>query len=158
TFPPIPTSNETLRRLINRYAELEAVNSMPFTVYREISRAMNVSDAVEIERIEWQGAGYAVAKDAAGNAPASGAETLPGSKELAILQGTLLLGNESNPRQILAVFNQFVAALKLNPKLEIEVLQQPFDIESAKPLKGGDAVLDARQTHAFKLQIKLAGV
>lgn len=157
TFPPIPTSNETLRRVINRYTELESIKGTPFVFYREISRALQEADAVEIERIEWQGASLAAAKEAAGNVSTPATETLPAGKESAILQGTLRLGNESNPRHILAVFNRFITTLKLNSRLEIEVLQQPFDIESVKSLKGGDAVLDARQTYAFKVLIKLAG-
>lgn len=157
TFPPIPTSNETLRRVINRYVELENVRSTPITLYREISRAMHSTDVVEIERIEWQSASFTTAKGASSSSPAASGETQSNEKDVAILQGTLHLGNESNPRHILTVFNRFIAALKLNPKLEIEILQQPFDIESAKSLKGGDALLEAKQVHEFKMQIKLAG-
>jgi hypothetical protein len=54
----------------------------------------------------------------------------------------LRLGADSNPRQVLAVFNRLVDALERNPQLQVEVLQQPFDVESGKPLKGGDAALE----------------
>ncbi|HMW18835.1 MAG TPA: hypothetical protein PKN13_02990 [Accumulibacter sp.] len=154
TFPPIPTSNETLRRVIKRYAELQNASGTPMTVYREISRALQTAEAIEIEGIEWRNSPVEAAKGTAPNPSSPGSELTLTQKETAVFRGTLSLGVNNNPRQILAVFNQFISTLKLNPKLQVEVLQQPFDIESAKSLKGGgDDALEAKQTRAFKVQI-----
>jgi hypothetical protein len=80
----------------------------------------------------------------------------PVASETAIVHGKLRLGQESNPRQVLAVFNRLVEALKRHPKLQVEVLQQPFDVESGKSLKGGDAAVEDQQPRSFKLQIRRA--
>lgn len=40
SFPSIPTNNETLKRLIDRYVELEKGHAAPDGLFREISRAM----------------------------------------------------------------------------------------------------------------------
>jgi hypothetical protein len=45
TFPPIPTSNESLRRVIDRYHELEQGSSSPEYLWREISLALRDAGA-----------------------------------------------------------------------------------------------------------------
>jgi hypothetical protein len=54
---------------------------------------------------------------------------------------------------LLAVFNQLVDALKANPKLQVNVIQQPFDIESGKSLKGGDTTVEDDKPRSFTIQI-----
>ena len=49
---------------------------------------------------------------------------------------------------------EWVELLKTNPKLQVTVLQRPFDIDSAKSLKGGDITLDDHQPRSFSLQLK----
>jgi len=44
-------------------------------------------------------------------------------------------------------------ALKANPKLQIDVLQRPFDIESGKALRGGDTTLEDNKPRSFAVQI-----
>ncbi|MEF8711629.1 MAG: hypothetical protein V5B38_23500 [Candidatus Accumulibacter propinquus] len=153
TFPPIPTSNESLRRVINRYVELENASTSPAYLWREISRALHDAPSIELDGIEWKAGGTQPPRaplgvEAQRNEP-------PGvEREIAVVHGTLRLGAESNPRQVLAAFKGLVDALELNPQLEVEVLQQPFDVESGKPLKGGDATVADSQPRAFKVQIR----
>ena len=78
---------------------------------------------------------------------------MPGDSEAAIVSGTLRLGSNANARQMLRAFDDLVEALKANPKLRVEVLQRPFDIESGKSLKGGDTTLESNMPRAFSLQI-----
>ncbi|WP_313950800.1 hypothetical protein [Accumulibacter sp.] len=152
TFPPIPTSNETLRRVIDRYAELEKSSISPAPLYREISRALDGAAAVELDGIEWKVS--AVRSSPASASPdALSYDALTGGTETAIVRGTLRLGVESNPRQVLAVFKRLVDKLKFNPELEVEVLQQPFDVESGKSLKGGDTAFEDELPRSFKLRI-----
>lgn len=154
TFPPIPTSNENLRRVINRYVELENASTSPAYLWHEISRALHDAPSIELDGIEWKAGGTQPPR-----APLVGVEVQrnepPGvEREIAVVHGTLRLGAESNPRQVLAAFKGLVDALKLNPQLEVEVLQQPFDVESGKPLKGGDTTVADSQPRAFKVQIR----
>lgn len=151
-FPPIPTNNETLRRVIDRYAELEKRSATPNGLYHEISRALNIAPAAEINAIEWSVGGGEFSKAAAAN-QTSAAAAVPNDSEAAIVHGSIRLGANANPRQMLGVFNSLLAALKSNPKLQVEVLKRPFDIESGKSLKGGDTTVEDNKPRSFSLQI-----
>ena len=73
--------------------------------------------------------------------------------EEAIVRGTLKLGPNTSARQMLSAFNVLLDALKANPKLQVEVLQRPFDIESGKSLKGDDITVEDNKPRAFSLQV-----
>lgn len=152
TFPPIPTNNETLRRVINRYSELEKKTASPEGLYQEISRALQAAPQVELDSIDWKVGGASTPGSSAANPPA-GASAIADDSEAAIIRGTLKVGPNTNARQLLAVFNQLVNALKTNPKLQVNVLQQPFDTESGKSLKGGDTTVEDDKPRTFSLQI-----
>jgi hypothetical protein len=152
TFPPIPTSHETLRRIIDRYVELENRSATPDTLYHEISRALQAAPAAELDSIDWKvGSVDSSAVKATGQASAT--SPLPEDSETAIVRGTLKLGPNANARQMLNAFNVLVETLKSSPKLQVVVLQRPFDIESGKPLKGGDTTLEDNKPRSFSLQI-----
>ena len=152
TFPPIPTNNETLRRVIDRYAELEKQSATPDGLYHEISRALQAAPAAELDSIDWRiGGSDAASGKPAGSASAPGA--LAKDSEEAIVRGTLKLGPNTSARQMLSAFNVLLDALKANPKLQVEVLQRPFDIESGKSLKGGDITVEDNKPRAFSLQV-----
>lgn len=148
TFPPIPTNNETLRRVIDRYQVLEQKSASPELLYHEISRALQAAPTVELESIDWKLGGITPS-------PGTSAGSIAADEgiETAFVQGTLRLSQNTNARQLLAVFNHLVDALKANPKLQINVLQQPFDIESGKSLKGGDTTISEDKPRSFSIQI-----
>lgn len=152
TFPPIPTNNETLRRVINRYLELEKKTAGPEGLYHEISRALQIATQVELDGIDWKTGGAASPGSNGANLPA-GATAVADDSETAVVRGTLKVGANANARQLLAVFNQLVDALKANPKLQVTILQQPFDTESGKSLKGGDTAVEEDKPRTFSLQI-----
>ncbi len=152
TFPPIPTNNETLRRIIDRYLELERMSTSPGGLYREISRALQAAPAAELESIDWKVGGLdAATVKAAGQE--SAASNIAGDSEAVLVRGTLKLGANANARQMLGAFNHLLDALKANPKLQVEVLQRPFDIESGKSLKGGDTTLEDNKPRSFSVQV-----
>ncbi len=153
TFPPIPTSNENLRRVINRYSELEKGSTSPEYLWRAISRALQDAASVEIDAIEWKLGDVQLSRASPGAEP-NRSEPPRADGETAVVRGTLNLGQDSNPRQVLAAFNRLLEALKRDPKLNVDVLQQPFDVESGKSLKGGDATVEDTQPRSFKLQIR----
>lgn len=151
SFPAIPTTNENLRGAINRYTQLEQANTSPEGLYREISRALQAAASVELEAIEWKaGVVSSIAPAAPRGNPTQNDE------ETAIVRGTLRLGGDSNPRQVLEALHRLVDALRQNPKLVVEVLQQPFDVESGKLLKGSDADVEGNEPRSFKIQIRVA--
>ncbi|MBL0207204.1 MAG: hypothetical protein IPP84_04260 [Propionivibrio sp.] len=152
TFPPIPTNNDTLRRIIDRYVELEKKSSSPETLYYEISRALQLAPEIELDSIDWEvGSREASANPSTGQT--STGNSMPRDSETVIVRGTLKFGSSANARQILEAFNRLVEALRSNPKLQVNALQQPFDIESGKSLKGGDTTVEDAKPRTFSLQV-----
>lgn len=152
TLPPIPTDNETLRRLMDRYAELSNKSADPAGLYREISRALQTAPAVNLDSIDWRIGGSESASVSNAGQKAS-ANAVPDDSESAIVRGTLKSAGNANPRQLLSTFNHLVEALKTNPNLKVDVLQRPLDIESGKSLKGSDIALNDEKPHSFSIQI-----
>jgi hypothetical protein len=152
TFPPIPTNNETLRRVIDRFIALERNSSTPDRLYHEISRALHAAPPAELESIDWS-VGGAASSGRANAGQAAGALQIDDTSETAIVRGTLRPGANATARQLLAVFNQLLDALKANPKLQVGVLQRPFDIESGKSLKGDDTTVEDDKPRTFSIQI-----
>ena len=148
TFPPIPTDHETLRRVIDRYLALEKKSATPDGLYREISRALNDAPAVELDSIDWQ-----VGGSDAGRGAGQAAASVAADSEAAIVRGTLKLGANASARQMLGAFNVLLESLKANPKLQVTVLQRPFDIESAKSLKGDEITVEDDKPRSFSLQV-----
>lgn len=153
-FPPIPTTSDNLRLLINRYLELAKGSRSPDILWREISQALQADPSVELDGIDWRMAAPTSADAVAGEPQTSEASVADG--ELAIVRGTLRVGPNSNRRQVLAAFNRLLAALQRNPSLTVEVLQQPFDIESGKLVQGGDTSADEGRLPSFTLRIRRA--
>ena len=151
TFPPIPTNNETLRQVIDRYVAIDKGTASPIGLYRELSRALQSAPAAELDALEWRVGGIDAATGQAANS-AYAASAVSDDSETLIVRGTLKTGT-SNARQTLAAFNTLIDALKANPKLQVVVLQSPFDIESGKSLKGSDTAVDDNRPRAFSLQI-----
>lgn len=147
SFPPIPTSNETLRQIMNRYTELESGGASPEKIYRNISAALSKSPAIDIEAIEWKAAAVA------GEQPASNTTNTPPAGQTALLRGTVNLGIRATPRQILFAFEQFVGALGTSPRLTVKVIQQPFDTDSGKSLRSGNEAITDTGSRPFSLEI-----
>ncbi len=155
TFPPIPTTNETLRRIIDRYAELEKNAATPDGLFHVISRALQGAPAAELESIDWRVGGIDTAASATGNTVGQTIQpvSIPPGSEAAIVSGTLRLGANASPRQMLQAFDRLLDALQADTNLQVTVLQRPFDIESGKSLKGSDTTVEDNQPRNFGLQI-----
>ena len=77
-------------------------------------------------------------------------DVAPGDRYVLCSDG---FSNMVGPGQMLAVFDQFIAALKTNPNLQIAVQKRPFDIEPGKTLKNEDTSVEDRKPRSFSLQI-----
>ena len=152
TFPPIPTDNATLRRIIDRYVALEKLSSSPDSLYYEISRAMEAVPEAELDSIDWE-VGNSESRAIELTKQTAVANAVPNDSEAAVVRGTLRFASSANARQILGAFNRLVEALKANPKLHVDALQQPFDIESGKLLKGADTAHEDNKPRSFSLRI-----
>ena len=136
TFPPMPVDNDTLRQVINRYQAMERLPATPREFYLLLSRALEATPQVELETIAWQRGGPGADSNGSGSA---GTTAPSEGDESALVRGSIPTGSQANPRQVLAVFERFLAALRQQPGLQVNVQQQPFDVESGKSLKGGSS-------------------
>lgn len=136
TFPPMPVDNDTLRQVINRYQAMERLPATPREFYLLLSRALEATPQVELETIAWQRGGPGADSNGSGSA---GTTAPSEGDESALVRGSITTGSQANPRQVLAVFERFLAALRQQPGLQVNVQQQPFDVESGKSLKGGSS-------------------
>ena len=151
TFPQLGIDNETLRRVTDRQKELLTQQRAPSAPFQQVSRAMNEMPNLHLESVEWK---------LGDNAPTTNSPTrnsigelLKSKNEVVILRGTIRLGPTSTARQTLATFEHFVDLLRVDRDNEVSVLQQPFEIESGRALRGGDAANESTQPRQFAVQI-----
>lgn len=150
TFPPMPASKEALRAAIDRFEELEKRSALPESLYRVISRALEASPRIELERIQWQLSSHpdeALAPSTDRSKPATAAAP-PGTAmyEIAIVHGQLPASMAADKRGQLETVNAFADTLRRNAGLRVSVQRMPFDIESGKSLKSaGDSEQAAAQ-------------
>ena len=151
TFPQLGIDNETLRHVTNRQSELLKQQRLPDDAFHLVSRALDDVPTVHLDAIEWRFGDLAPA----GSQPASGKPaTLPsGNTETITLRGQIRLGSSATPRQTLATFEHFVELLRVDRSNDVTVVQQPFETESGRALRGGDAESENTQPRQFTVQI-----
>ncbi|MDP2883308.1 MAG: hypothetical protein Q8N89_17230 [Azonexus sp.] len=142
TFPQLGMDNNTLRRVTGRYGELLAQQRQPTPSYRMISHVLDRMPAIVLEGIDWKfGQNFRLTVGVPGREP-----------EITTVRGSIHL-ERATTRQTLAVFDQFVDALRADPANTINVLQRPFDIESGRALRGGDGLDEETQPRQFAVEI-----
>lgn len=148
TFPQLGIDNDTLRRVTDRQRELLKQQRLPDEAFRSVSRALNEVPNIYLEAIEWTSGD-------ASPAPGQGkpARMPGGNSEAVMLRGVVQLGQSATARQTLATFEHFVELLQVDRANEVSVVQQPFDIESGRALRGGDAESESSQPRQFAVNI-----
>ena len=151
TLPSIPTDNGTLKRIIDHYTSQEKRSITPTSFYHEISRALQTEPAVELDSLDWEIGGADSAREA--GKPRAESKAVPEDSESIVVHGTLRLAPDADTRQLLSTFNRFVGRLKSDEKRQVNILQQPFDIESGKSLRSGDTKLEDSKPRSFRVQV-----
>ena len=149
-FPQLGIDNATLRQVTSRHAELSRQQRLPDQALQRLSRAMDQMPQITLDSIEWQ-VGRGPAETAAG--PVALGE---GSDEVTRLRGTIQLDPAATPRQVLATFASFVDLLRIDPDNSLRVLQQPYDMEPERPLRGGDGEQQNPDRRPFAVEITRA--
>jgi len=142
TFPQLGIDNDSLRRLTGRYGELLRQQRQPGPAYAQVSRVLDRMPAIVLEGIDWKNGQ---------NLPSTVAFAAD-SPEITTVRASVRL-ERADTRQTLAVFEQFVAALKAEPGVTVKVLQRPFDVESGTALRGGDGIDEAAPARPFAVEI-----
>lgn len=143
TFPQLGIDNDTLRRLTTRQAELALLQRQPGAAYVLVSRALDASPYIVLEGIDWR----------IGRPGPPGSIEIAGSEEVTTVRGAIRTEANATPRQILARFEAFADLLRADPACTINILQQPFDLESGRALRGGDSEDASNQPRQFVVEI-----
>jgi hypothetical protein len=158
TFPPMPTSTDNLRAVMNRFDDLEKRSASIEPLYHTVSRALGEAPKVDIERIQWQlsgnpDEGIKFLADPRKTAPAPAAAGGNGMHEIAIVYGLLPASMAADQRGQLETVNAFADALRKNAALKVTVQRMPFDIESGKSLKSSSEAEQAAAQLKFVIHL-----
>jgi hypothetical protein len=158
TFPPMPTSTDNLRAVMNRFDDLEKRSASIEPLYHAVSRALGEAPKVDIERIQWQlsgnpDEGIKFLADPRKTAPAPAAAGGNGMHEIAIVYGLLPASMAADQRGQLETVNAFADALRKNAALKVTVQRMPFDIESGKSLKSSSEAEQAAAQLKFVIHL-----
>jgi hypothetical protein len=147
TFPQLGIDNATLRRLTDQHAALGQQQRPPEPALRRLGQVLEQMPAIILDRLDWR-IGREVAGNASGNASA-----IDSHGETTIINGHVQLAPTASTREVLTLFNEFVERLRNDPDNTVRILQRPFDMESGRPLRGGDDVGEAGLAQPFMIEI-----
>ena len=154
-LPPMPTSLKNLRAVVARYEGMEARTAAPDAMMLHISRALDASPQIEIERIDWETTAHP--DDPTQDLRRIGAhrrqQPQTGLYAVATIAGTLPQVDAGNQRAMLQAVNDFASELSRNADLRVSVLRMPLDVESAKTLRGGGGI-DAVAVEAPRFSVR----
>ena len=148
-FPKLPTTIDNLRVTMQKWGVLTKQSSSPDRLIAEVSRAVDVSPKIDIDRIHWslsvnpkeklKDAGAARATGgAAPTQPATG-KPAPGGAilyEVVEIGGRVMGVKTSDYRSITLTVNEFLDALRARPGVEVLQAKMPFEIGSQTRLSG----------------------
>jgi hypothetical protein len=158
-LPPMPTAMENLRAVVARYDAMDARSATLQPLLVRISRALDASPEIEIERIDWEMTGQP--EQASRNPRRAGAGTTASAatQDLyasATLEGTLPRAEAGNQRAMLQAVNRFAGELRRDPALRVSVLHMPVDVESATTLRSGGGPDRVAEVPHFSLRVSYA--
>jgi hypothetical protein len=150
-FPKLPTTTENLRVTMQKWGLLTKRSAAPDRLIVDVSRAVDASPKIEVDRIHWTLAlnpkdrikDAAAARPPAGGTqpaptPAAGAPgaTGDGLHEVAELNGKVMGIRASDYRSINLAITEFVDVLRKRPGVEVLQVKMPFEVGSQTRLSG----------------------
>jgi hypothetical protein len=152
-FPAMPTSLENLRAVTGRFTALETRSAPPQALLTRISRAMDATPEVEIERLDW-----ALSTNAEDLSPApqpsGAAATARTMLSIATINASLPRADREDQRAVIDTVNGFAEELRRDGSLTVAILRQPLDVESASTLRGGGE--NAARSDVPRFQIRVS--
>lgn len=160
TFPPMPTSTENLRAVINRFDDLEKRSAPIEPLLLSISRALDNVPKADIERIQWQlggnpdEGGGSSSEGRKGGAPVAAGDKSAGAMHaIALVHGLLPASMATDQRGQIETVNAFADGLRQDPSLKVAILRLPFDVESGKSLKSSEEAERGLSQLKFVIQV-----
>lgn len=161
TLPPMPVSADRLRAVVGSFDEIEKHSPPISATLRLISKALDSSPMVDIQRIDWLPTPNAM--DTAASAglaapvtPSGGTVPPPSGSYFVVaeLQAQLPVSVANDNRAILEAVDHFVTELRKNDRVSVNVLHMPFDLASGKTIKSSTQE-GAAQVEAPKFSLRL---
>lgn len=148
SLPALPISLQQLRQLTEEWQRLQTASPDLAASLQPLSVALQKNPLLELQSLNWRLTANPDDDTSAPNTTPSGAT--PWLVMDIELQMPASLG-ASRRAQNEAV-ERFVAALKQNPNDNVRILQQPFDTDSAKSLKGSSEAYAGREMLRFSVR------
>ncbi|MDE2600145.1 MAG: hypothetical protein KGL40_11040 [Rhodocyclaceae bacterium] len=148
SLPSIPISPEQLRQLIDAWQSLQAGTPDLADTLQPLSAALQKNPLLELQSLDWRlAANPEDSTSAAGTDPASGTLWLAMDIEL---QMPASLGPDRRAQN--ETVERFVADLRRDASDNARILQQPFDTDSSKALKGSSEAYAGREMLRFSVR------
>jgi len=154
----MPFSSNNLRALIERYDALVKQSPAVEPMFRRISEALQQSQRVELDRIDWK-----LGKNPDDSQPAGDAANKPPSPEraqaandlfvIADVYAQLPLALKNDERTLKSIIDAFNVSLSKDHQVQVRILKLPFDVESTKTLKSNDEAAAIIEVPKFAVRI-----
>jgi hypothetical protein len=148
-FPKLPTTIENLRVTMQKWGLLAKRSAPPDRLLADVSRAVDASPRIEIDRIQWSLAVNPKDRITEVGAAGSGAKAAPkpppgpasapaagGLYEVAEVTGKVMGLKAADYRSINLTINEFLDALRKRPGVEVLQTRMPFEVGSQTRLSG----------------------
>ncbi|HVY06063.1 MAG TPA: hypothetical protein VHB46_08810 [Burkholderiales bacterium] len=149
-FPDAPTTAENLQHTVEAAEQIRTQLRSPDAMFTTISRALDVSPDIQVQRVEWHYGDIPAAKP--GTAPAA---TAAAGKliQVGIVQGEILRFSGDYRAAIDAIQN-FLQVIAQNSAVEeVKVLKLPLDVRSNTGLSGSTAGIPGKETAQFEVEV-----
>ena len=158
-FPETPTSADNLRNTVEIAEKISAGRRSPEKMFSIVSRALDSSPDIQLQRLEWRYSDKPVTK--AGTSPAAVSSTEPGNFDPAkLLQTGVIFGDVSrfagDYRAAMDAINTFLQMIARDSAVaEIKVLKLPLDVRSSSALNGSTTGASGKDSVQFEIAVIL---
>ncbi len=144
-LPPLPTTLEKLRVVLDQYQALRAASIDPLPLAVDLSHALDASPQVRLERMEWTNE----------TSPERVDESTPAvRREAARISATLTDIRASDYRRITGLVDDFSAALKRRAGLAVFETQLPFAMTADTSVSSDGTVRQSDAPPLFSLAVR----
>ncbi len=157
TSPRLPTTPENLRATMEKYAQLTRQTAPPEHLVADVSRALDASPQIELDRLRWE-IGPNPKDKLTGGSPARAQGAAPSAVagpvyEIAELSGRVTVAGAADVRTITLTVNEFLDMLRKRPGVEVTQTRMPFEFGSESRLSGDIGVQAAARAPQFSVTV-----
>jgi hypothetical protein len=136
SLPPISVSHDELRALTDRYRALASRSPGPEPMLQHISRALDQSPTVDLDKIDWWIAN--TSDETRGLSMDAGQSAGGDAYGIALIRGRLPLALANDHKSQIDTVNGFVDMLR-TPGIRVQVITLPFETKSGQAIRSTDA-------------------